>query len=100
LNRWHAQQSQIAPIQLLSQMRQNHIINVEQYHALRRDPAASAELAETYKQQLNTFARDSSGNLTPEGLAQAASLRDLLQKQGSLGTRLTTSRNQPELGNV
>ncbi len=100
LNRWHAQQSQIAPIQLLSHMRQNHIINVEQYHSLRRDPAASAELAETYKQQLNMFAHDNSGSLTQDGLIQAASLKDLLQKQSGSSPKVTTSRNKPELGNM
>jgi hypothetical protein len=100
LNRWYAQQSQMAPVQLLSQLRQNHIINVQQYHALRRDPAASAELAETYKQQLNMFARDSSGDLTLGGLAHAANLKGSFQSRGGLGTKLTTNRNQPELGDV
>ncbi|HXY56145.1 MAG TPA: hypothetical protein VEH01_00895, partial [Nitrososphaerales archaeon] len=100
LNRWHSQQSQMAPVQLLSQLRQNHIINVQQYHALRRDPAASAELAETYKQQLNMFARDSSGSLTQDGLAQAANLRDTFQNWAGSATKIASNRNQPELGNV
>jgi len=100
LNRWHSQQTQMAPVQLLSQLRQNHIINVQQYHALRRDPAASAELAETYKQQLNMFARDSSGSLTQDGLAQAANLRDTFQNWAGSATKIASNRNQPELGNV
>jgi hypothetical protein len=81
-------------------LRQNHIINVQQYHALRRDPAASAELAETYKQQLNMFARDSSGSLTQDGLAQAANLRDTFQNWAGSATKIVSNRNQPELGNV
>jgi len=100
LNRWHSQQSQMAPVQLLSQLRQNHIINVQQYHALRRDPAASAELAETYRQQLNMFARDSSGSLAQDGLAQAANLRGTFQSWAESATKIASNRNQPELGNV
>jgi hypothetical protein len=100
LNRWYVQQSQAAPVQLLSQLRQSHIINVQQYHALRRDPAASAELTETYKQQLNLFARDNSGNLAQDGLAQAANLKELMQKQVGPGLKVTTSRSKPELANV
>jgi len=98
LNRWYTQQSQMAPVQLLSQLRQNHIINVQQYHALRRDPAASAELAETYKQQLNMFGRDNSGSLTEEGLAHAANLRDTLQNWVGSATKITSNRIRPDLG--
>jgi hypothetical protein len=100
LNRWHAQQSQIAPIQFLSQLRQNHIINVQQYQALRRDPAASAELAETYKQQINLFAHDSSGDLAESGLAQAANLREIMQKQSGSSPKMSISRSKPELSNI
>jgi hypothetical protein len=70
------QQSQVAPAQFLSQARQNHIISAQQYQALARDPRAQAELAETYKLQMNAILeRDALGNLTPEGLGQAANLR-------------------------
>ncbi|HUK80739.1 MAG TPA: hypothetical protein VLU91_08790, partial [Nitrososphaerales archaeon] len=97
LNRWYVQQTQAAPVQLLSQLRQNHIINVQQYHALRRDPAASAELTEIYKQQVNMFARDNSGNLTQDGLALAANLKDALLKSGIQGPKLMRFGDQPEL---
>jgi hypothetical protein len=97
LNRWYVQQTQVSPLELLSRARQSHVINVQQYHALRRDPAASAELAETYKQRLNVFEHDGSGNLTQNGLVQAANLKDVLQKQGGPHVKTTTIRSNPDL---
>jgi hypothetical protein len=86
LNRWYTQQSQVAPAQFLSQARQNHIINVNQYHALARDPRAQAELAETYKVQLNSISeRDALGNLTQKGLGRTANLRNALESAQSRG---------------
>ena len=80
LNRWYAQQSQVAPAQFLSQARQNRIITAQQYQALARDPRAQAEFAEAYKLQLNAISeRDALGNLTPEGLGRAAHLRSGLE---------------------
>jgi len=81
LNRWYIQQSQIAPAQFLSQARQNHVINVQQYQALARDPRAQAEFAEKYKIQLNTISeRDALGNLTPESLGRTTNLRNALER--------------------
>jgi hypothetical protein len=81
LNRWYTQQSQIAPAQFLSQARQNHIISVQQYQAIARDPRAQAEFAETYKIQLNTISeRDDLGNLTSAGLGRTANLRDVIER--------------------
>jgi hypothetical protein len=94
MNRWYAQQSQVAPAQFLSQARQNRIINVEQYRALARDPRAQAEFAETYKMQLNAISeRDALGNLTQEGLGRAANLKGGLEK--AQGQRLMSAREEP-----
>ena len=97
LNRWYVQQTQVSPLDMLSRARQSHIINVQQFHALRRDPAASAEFAETYKEQINEFPRDSSGNLSREGLVHAANLRNTLQKPSTKSAKTSGVRNQPEL---
>ena len=88
LNRWYTQQSQVAPAQFLSQARQNHIINVNQYQALARDPRAQAEFAETYKVQLNTILeRDGLGNLTQVGLGRAANLKSGIENPQRRGLR-------------
>ena len=88
LNRWYVQQSQIPPAQFLSQARQNHVITVQQYQAIARDPKAQAEFAETYKTQLNAVSeRDSLGNLTQAGLGQAANLRDSIENPQKRGLR-------------
>jgi hypothetical protein len=100
LNRWYVQQTQVSPVELLSRARQSHVINVQQYHAIRRDPAASAEFAESYKQRLNNFELDGSGSLTQNGLIQAANLKDVLQRHGGPRVKMGTSRNQPELGST
>jgi hypothetical protein len=100
LNRWYAQQSQVAPAQFLSQARQNRIISAQQYQALARDPRAQAELAETYKLQLNAISeRDALGNLTSEGLGRAANLRSGIEN--AQAPRLATmARNKPELADT
>jgi hypothetical protein len=100
LNRWYVQQTQVSPVELLSRARQSHVINVQQYHAIRRDPAASAEFAETYKQGLNNFELDGSGSLTQNGLIQAANLKDVLQRHSGPRVKMGTNRNQPELGST
>jgi hypothetical protein len=88
LNRWYTQQSQVAPAQFLSQARQNHIINVNQYQALARDPRAQAEFAETYKVQLNTILElDGLGNLTQVGLSRAANLKSGIENPQRRGLR-------------
>ena len=80
LNRWYGQQAQISPAQFLSQARRSNIINVQQYQALARDPKAQAELAESYKLQLDRIAEyDRHGDLTPQTLGQLANLRNNLQ---------------------
>jgi hypothetical protein len=100
LNRWYVQQTQVSPVELLSRARQSHVINVQQYHAIRRDPAASAEFAETYKQGLNNFELDGSGSLTQNGLIQAANLKDVLQKHGGSRMKVAANRTRPDLGSV
>jgi hypothetical protein len=100
LNRWYVQQTQTTPLELLSRARQSHVINVQQFHALRRDPAASAELTETYKQHLNAFERDSSGSLTQSGLIQAANLKDILQKHSGSSTKTDAIGEKPELSEI
>ena len=100
LNRWYVQQTQVSPVELLSRARQSHVISVQQYHAIRRDPAASAEFAETYKQGLNNFELDGSGSLTQIGLIQAANLKDVLQRHGGPRVKAAANRARPDLGNV
>ena len=101
LNRWYTQQSQVAPSQFLSQARQNHIINVNQYQALARDPRAQAEFAETYKVQLNSISeRDALGNLTQKGLGRTANLKSAIERAQTQGLKAATARNKPELGDV
>jgi hypothetical protein len=101
LNRWHVQQSQIAPAQFLSQARQNHVINVRQYQALAKDPRAQAELTETYKVQLNTISeRDTIGNLTKESLGRTANLKNAMEGAQGRGLKATLARTQPELADV
>jgi hypothetical protein len=100
LNRWYVQQTQVSPVELLSRARQSHVISVQQYHAIRRDPAASAEFAETYKQGLNNFELDGSGSLTQSGLIQAANLKDVLQRHGGPRVKAAANRARPDLGNV
>ncbi len=96
LNRWYTQQSQVAPAQFLSQARQNHIINVNQYHALARDPRAQAELAETYKLQLNTILEhDALGNLTQEGLGRAANLKSGIENVQARGLMAARQEKAP-----
>jgi hypothetical protein len=88
LNRWYSQQTQVAPAQFLSQARQNHIITVQQYQAIARDPRAQTEFVENYKAQLNTISeRDTLGNLTPVGLGHASNLRDEVENSRHRGLR-------------
>ena len=76
LNVWYSQQTELSPPQFLSQARQSHVINVQQYHALLRDHPAQAEFAENYKRQIRTIAEsDESGNLTGESLGKIANLK-------------------------
>jgi hypothetical protein len=76
LDLWHSRQTQLSPPQFLSQARQSHIINFQQYHALLRDHGAQAEFTENYKRQLGTIAEnDESGNLTGESLGKLAHLK-------------------------
>jgi hypothetical protein len=88
LNRWYAQQSQINPAQFLSQARRTNIINAQQYQALARDPKAQAELAESYKLQLDRIAQyDRNGDLTPQTLGHVANLRAGLRTVEKHGIR-------------
>jgi hypothetical protein len=94
LNRWYAQQAQISPAQFLSQARRSNIINVQQYHALARDPKAQAELAESYKLQLDRLAEyDRHGDLTPQTLGYIANLRGGLRNMDRQGTRQDQARS-------
>jgi hypothetical protein len=104
LNRWYTQQSQVAPAQFLSQARQNHIINVQQYNVLGKDPRAQAEFAETYKTQLNMISeRDTLGNLTQDSLGRTANLKSAIeaaQTGGLKRVKAAANRNRPDLGEV
>jgi len=76
LNVWYSRQTELSSPQFLSQARQSHVINVQQYHALLRDHSAQAEFAENYKRQIRTMAEsDESGSLTGESLGKIASLK-------------------------
>ena len=87
LNVWYSRQTELSPPQFLSQARQSHVINVQQYHALLRDHSAQAEFAENYKRQIRTMAEsDESGNLTGESLGKLANLRASFDSSLSFGS--------------
>jgi hypothetical protein len=95
LDSWVGRQSQLSPPQFLSQARQSHVINAQQYHALLRDHAAQAEFTENYKRQLTTIAEtDEAGHLTHESLGKLANLKDSFDRTPNRGTR-STVREKP-----
>jgi hypothetical protein len=95
LDLWHSRQTQLSPPQFLSQARQSHVINVQQYHALLRDHGAQAEFTENYKRQLGTIAEnDESGNLTSESLGKLANLKANFETTKSQGLKSMANRDQ------
>jgi hypothetical protein len=80
LNVWYSRQTELSPPQFLSQARQSHVINHQQYHALLRDHSAQAEFAENYKRQLGTMAeRDSRATSPAKVWVRLANLKDILR---------------------
>jgi len=80
LNVWYSRQTELSPPQFLSQARQSHVINTQQYHALLRDHPAQAEFAENYKRQIRTIAEsDESGSLTGQSLGKLANLKSTFE---------------------
>jgi len=94
LNVWYSRQTDQSPPQFLSQARQSHVINTQQYHALLRDHSAQAEFAENYKRQIRTIAEsDESGSLTGESLSKLANLKARFETTRSPGPKETTYRD-------
>ena len=95
LNVWYIRQTEQSPSQFLSQARQSHVINVQQYHALLRDHSAQAEFAENYKRQVRTMAEsDESGSLTGESLGKLANLKARFEPTRSQGPKGTANIDQ------
>jgi hypothetical protein len=95
LDSWVGRQSQLSPTQFLSQARQSHVINAQQYHALLRDHAAQAEFTENYKRQLTTIAEtDEAGHLTHESLGKLANLKATFETTKMQGLKSMTNRDQ------
>jgi hypothetical protein len=94
LNLWFSRQTDQSPSQFLSQARQSHVINTQQYHALLRDRSAQAEFAESYKRQIRTIAEsDESGSLTGESLGKLANLKARFETTRAPGPKETTYRD-------
>ena len=101
LNRWYTQQSQIAPAQFLSQARQNHIINVQQYQGLGEEPPRAGRIRRNLQGAAqHDIRRDSIGNLTKESLGRTANLKAALERAQTGGLKSTIGKNQPELADV
>ena len=93
LNVWYSRQTEMSPPQFLSQARQSHVINVQQYHALLRDHSAQAEFAENYKRQIRTMTEsDESGSLTGESLGKIANLKGRFETMESQRSKGATFR--------